>query len=84
MTFLWENLGTLMIVLLAGENGGNVGPGGYYFRSKQVDTGRVNCHVVTEAAGVSRLAREVRPFQILALVLVEGPEIGLISRWERH
>jgi hypothetical protein len=84
MTFLWENLETLMMVLLAGGNGGNVGPGGYYFRSKQVDTGCVNCHVVIEAAGVLRPTREVRPFQILALVIVEEPDIGLISQWERH
>jgi hypothetical protein len=50
--FLWGNLATLMMVLLAGENSGNVGSSSYPFRSKQVDTGRVNRRVSVEAAGI--------------------------------
>jgi hypothetical protein len=72
------------MALLAGENGGNVGPGGYDFRSRQADTGCVNRRVVIEAAGVSRPIREARPFQIVPLVIAETPDIGLISRWERR
>jgi hypothetical protein len=53
MSFDWGHLGKLMMALLAGEIGENVGSSGYYFRSKQVDMDRVNCRVVAGAAGVS-------------------------------